>query len=273
MTELHRSAPLFALEYHDVVEAGDFDASGFPGPAAASYKLPAPLFAAHLDVLGRSPAQVLNDIRSLPSASPARHCALTFDDGGSSALHVIADLLEAHQWRGHFFITTDRIGTAGFLSAPEIAELSRRGHVVGSHSRTHPVRFSHLAEVAQRAEWRDSRAALEDITGAPVDVASVPGGYFDRAVARVAAECGIRWLFTSEPSHRTWLTGECHVIGRYTLRRANAASAVQDLVGRSPLARSSQWLIWNLKKLAKVAAGDSYLRLRALLLGSDQPRA
>jgi hypothetical protein len=48
---------------------------------------------------------------------------------------------------------------------------------------------------------------------------------------------------------------------------------VEGLVGQSPLARSSQWLAWNLKKAAKAAAGDSYLRLRALLLGSDQPRA
>lgn len=273
MTELDRSMPLFALEYHDVVEVDDFNTSGFPGPAAASYKLPAPLFSAHLDALGHAPVQMLNDVRSPPGASPARRCALTFDDGGSSALRVIADLLEARSWRGHFFVTTDRIGTAGFLSAPEIAELSQRGHVVGSHSRTHPVRYSQLTEAAQRAEWRDSRATLEDITGAQIDVASVPGGYFDRSVARVAAESGIRWLFSSEPSHRVWLSGECHVIGRYTLRRSSPASMVEGLVGRSPVARSSQWLAWNLKKLAKVAAGDSYLRLRALLLGSDQPRA
>jgi len=31
---------------------------------------------------------------------------LTFDDGGESAATCIADLLEKHGWRGHFFVTT-----------------------------------------------------------------------------------------------------------------------------------------------------------------------
>src|SRR6185503_267107 len=197
---LDRPTRLFALEYHDVVEGDDFDVSGFAGLAAASYKLPAPLFVAHLEALARADATVLNDVRQLHDKPPARPCTLTFDDGGTSALRVIADLLESRNWRGHFFVTTDRIGTAGFLTAAELAELSRRGHVLGSHSRTHPLRFSHLTIAAQGAEWRDSRAALENIIGTTVDVASVPGGYFDQAVARVAAESGIRWLFTSEPS-------------------------------------------------------------------------
>jgi hypothetical protein len=40
---------------------------------------------------------------------------LTFDDGGASALHPTADLLERRGWSGHFFVTTRRIGTPGFL--------------------------------------------------------------------------------------------------------------------------------------------------------------
>ena len=273
MTAPDRPARVFALEYHDVVASDDFDSSGFPGPAAATYKLPALLFAEHLEALAGTNAEMLNDVRSLSGRSSAPRFALTFDDGGRSAVRVIADMLEARGWRGHFFVTTDRIGSPGFLTEPEVAELSRRGHVVGSHSRTHPTRFAQLTEAAQRAEWSESRSRLEGIVGAPVEVASVPGGYFDRTVARVASESGIRWLFTSEPSARIWSAGSCHVIGRYTLRRSSPARAAGDLVGTSPAARASQWLIWNLKKAAKVAAGDSYLRVRAVLLGSGQPRA
>src|SRR6185437_9067657 len=36
------------LEYHDVITGEDFDASGFPGAAAASYKLTVPSFDAHM---------------------------------------------------------------------------------------------------------------------------------------------------------------------------------------------------------------------------------
>ena len=41
----------------------------------------------------------------------------------------VADELEQMGWRGHFFITSDWIGRRGFLTAGQIRELRRRGHV------------------------------------------------------------------------------------------------------------------------------------------------
>ena len=67
---------------------------------------------------------------------------ITFDDGGVSALQTTADLLEKYGWRGVFFVTTDRIGTPTFLNADHVRELHRRGHVIGSHSCSHPERMS-----------------------------------------------------------------------------------------------------------------------------------
>ena len=43
-----------ALMYHDIVAPGDDDASGFPGAAAAHYKLDVDAFARHLDALAAS---------------------------------------------------------------------------------------------------------------------------------------------------------------------------------------------------------------------------
>ena len=40
-----------AILYHDVVEPGGDDASGFPGPGAARYKLTRSEFAGHLEAL------------------------------------------------------------------------------------------------------------------------------------------------------------------------------------------------------------------------------
>src|SRR5450759_1307418 len=115
-----------AIMYHDVVENGDFESSGFSGVAAHVYKLRREEFVRHLDAIARATARV-STVRKLEG----RPVLLTFDDGGVSFHHPIADLLESHGWRGHFFITTDRIGTPGFLTEAQLRELDRRGHIIG----------------------------------------------------------------------------------------------------------------------------------------------
>ncbi|HEU5050835.1 MAG TPA: polysaccharide deacetylase family protein [Gemmatimonadales bacterium] len=257
-----------ALEYHDIVR-GDPEASGFPGGAAATYKLGAEAFAAHLEAIARRGVTIVAADRPWPThAVPV---ALTFDDGGVSAATESAPALERHGWPGHFFVTTGRIGTAGFLAPADISSLRRAGHVIGSHSCTHPVRFAALTREAMLEEWRVSRATLEDILGEEVRVASVPGGYFSRAVAETADAAGLRTLFTSEPTSRTHRVGDCTVIGRYTLRRASPAAAAAALAAGEPLACLRQWAIWNAKKIVKAAGAPVYLAVRERLLERRTP--
>ncbi len=45
--------PTSVSMYHDVVDAGGADANGFPGAAAATYKVEAALFERHLDAIER----------------------------------------------------------------------------------------------------------------------------------------------------------------------------------------------------------------------------
>ena len=260
--------PVVALEYHDVIAGPDWNASGFPGNSAGSYKMSVDLFDAHLRAVANAGQEAGADIRNLVSSTrEARDIVFTFDDGGSSALHVIADRLDGRGWRGHFLITTGRIGTPGFLSAADVTELHRRGHVIGSHSETHPARMSQLTRTEQRNEWTRSCQQLEDLLGSRVEVASVPGGYFDRATAESAAAAGVRWLFTSEPETTIAVVDGCSVFGRFTLRRTSPARVVQALVGRWPHARTAEWMKWSAKKLAKRTAGKTYLRIRAALFG------
>src|SRR5947207_44718 len=126
-----------SLLYHDVVAVGDSEASGFPGPGAARYKLAVEQFRAHLDAISQA-------VTAPPAidATADGEWMLTFDDGGVSALHPTADLLEERGWRGHFFVTTDYIGRSGFLDAAQLRELCRRGHTIGSHSCSHPRQIS-----------------------------------------------------------------------------------------------------------------------------------
>jgi peptidoglycan/xylan/chitin deacetylase (PgdA/CDA1 family) len=248
-----------ALMYHDVVEPGQADASGFPGGAAAHYKLDTDTFAMHLGALGHS------GLRFGAVTDATLHAQygglLTFDDGGVSAV-TIADMLEARGMRGHFLITTGRIGEPGFVSADQLRALHAAGHVVGSHSHTHPAEISRLDAAALAEEWNRSVAGLTEILGAPVTVASVPGGFHSRAVAQAAAAAGIRHLFTSEPTLRTHVVDGCVVLGRYTLWRGMPAQRAVALALGREFARPRQWLTWNLKKPLKRWARPAYRLLR-----------
>ena len=133
-----------ALMYHDVIPAGHEESSGFAGADAARYKLTPEQFDAHLHAIrarvARAPgtsvmlattsfplaggfgrARSGADVRTAPVSTPLM---LTFDDGGRSASRI-ADALERHGWRGHFFVTSSRIDGPGFLQCGTIRDLRR----------------------------------------------------------------------------------------------------------------------------------------------------
>ena len=175
------------LLYHDVVD-GDDNASGFPGAGAAQYKLDLRDFISHLDALAETkvPLAMLSSVTEDTAAKypDGDGFLLTFDDGGVSAATSIADSLERLHWRAHFFVTTDYIGVAGFMTASQIRELDRCRHVIGSHSCSHPSRMSACTSSQLLGEWSRSIATLSDILGKAVTVASVPGGYYSPRVAQ-----------------------------------------------------------------------------------------
>ena len=240
-----------AIMYHDVVEGGDFASSGFPGEGAHVYKLRREDFELHLDAI---------------AAATTHDVLLTFDDGGVSFHTPIAGLLEARGWRGYFFITTDRIGTPGFLSEEQLRELHRRGHVIGSHSCSHPTRMAALTRAALDREWRQSLERLSQILNRKVTAASVPGGYYSREVGESAAAAGIETLFTSEPTSKVSRLNGCRVIGRYVVQRGMAP----EWSGGFAAGRASQCLrqaaLWKAKRIAKSLGGASYLYLRRAIL-------
>src|SRR6266853_137198 len=253
-----------SLMYHDVVEGDDPDSSGFPGGAAALYKLPRAAFERHLEAL--SAAGGRPQVAAAEGWDCGQRLFLTFDDGGVSASSVIAPLLDKYQWRGHFFMTTNCIGRQGFLTADQLRELARQGHVIGTHSSSHPTVMSALSRSELLAEWSTSRARLEDILGARVEVASVPGGYYSSAVGETAAEAGIRILFYSHPTVQAHRAAGCWVLGRYHLQRHMSAETAAGFAVSRWAPRFRQALLWNCKKAAKTVAGGAYLKLWRTLL-------
>lgn len=263
------------LEYHDVVPGDAWESSGFGGPSANSYKVSVATFDAHLAVVQRAGVSLVDDVHVLgdlarPGGAREAPILITFDDGGVGAM-AAADALERHDWRGHFFMATSCVGERGFLTPTLLRELASRGHVIGSHSHSHPLQIGRLPADAVAGEWRESVDRLQQLLGAAVDVASVPGGYYRPFVAAAAGSAGIRWLFTSEPVVGVQQVAGVHVLGRFTIRSTTPPSHVRSLLGSPSAARLSQWLQWNAKKLLKRAAGDAYLRLRSSLFGDTAP--
>ena len=246
--------------YHDVVTEGREDDSGFPGRDAALYKVAI----ARFDQQVRAIADRVAGMNPLP--------CFTFDDGGVSAMEA-AKILERYGFHGLFFVTTNYIGTPGFLDAAQIREVHARGHAIGSHSCSHPLRMGHCGRARLLDEWARSRSALEAILGSEVRSASVPGGDFAPAVAEAAARAGITHLFTSEPT-----TGVRHAFGlvlhgRFTIQRWTTTDTVCGLASGAWLPRAKQTMVWNAKKLTKRIGGEAYLKMRKLLLRhGDQVR-
>jgi peptidoglycan/xylan/chitin deacetylase (PgdA/CDA1 family) len=235
-----------SLLFHDVFVAGPHE-SGFQSPAADRYKLSIVDFDAQLD--------------GIASIRPTRPFVITVDDGGVSYYTLVADRLEARGWRGHCFVPTDAIGCRGFLDGAQIRDLDARGHVIGSHSASHPARLSACSHEEICREWSRSRQALEDLLGHAVVAASVPGGYYSRRVARAAHDAGLQLLFTSEPATRSHHECGTEIRGRFTVRRGHPPDAARRLLLPAPWARFSAWTSWNAKGLVKPLLGSSYIRV------------
>jgi hypothetical protein len=131
--------------------------------------------------------------------------------------------------------------------------------------------MSSLTPQALREEWTKSVLILSDILGEQVDVASIPGGYYSRAVARTAAASGIRLLFTSEPTTRLRDVDGCLVIGRYAVVQGMSPRAVAAIASGRISPRVLQTLLWNVKKTAKFIGGENYLKLRRWIIARGMP--
>ena len=247
------------LIYHDVAEPAEADGVGFPGRLAGRYKHTPDVFERHLDAIAATG-------RRVGLLDAGADVALTFDDGGASAPDI-AERLERRGWRGYFLVTTARIDTPGFVTRAQVRELVERGHVVGSHSHTHPTYMGRLTPAELRTEWAESRDRLAEILGRPPSTAAVPGGFLSRQVVEEAARAGYSVLMTSQPTVRARRRHGMTVHGRYTIW-SNTPPATAAAYARSGLAaRARLWTEWQLKSAAKRISPRAYDRLRRVRAG------
>jgi peptidoglycan/xylan/chitin deacetylase (PgdA/CDA1 family) len=241
------SVEVASFTFHEVTD--DVTSSGFQRDSALPYKHSTRGFTAHLDAIARA-GRTPKRISDIDLQKSARHLVLTFDDGGSSALRA-GEMLERRGWRGHFLVTTGKLGSRTFLDAAGVRALHDAGHVIGSHSHSHPNIFPDLSPAQMDEEWRVSCDRLSQIVGAPCRLASVPGGDLSRAALQSAHRNGLKWLFTSEPELEPRQVGDCWILGRICARRDTSSQDVQAWAefrgwGRARIVRRSKVLLRTL---------------------------
>ncbi len=101
------------------------------------------------------------------------------------------------------------------------------------------------------AQWRTSCSLLADILGAPVTVASVPGGDMNRRTVAMAAKAGIEYLFTSEITLSPWQSGGITCFGRVCLMNHEPLQGLERLLrfqgyGRRRAIRAGKQLVKKL---------------------------
>lgn len=239
--------PEVVLMYHDIVTAND-KSSGFQNDSAFPYKVEENVFEEHVKAL------------------QCKDVVFTFDDGGASFYTKAAPILEKYGFRGVFFISTKYIGTSGFLTEGQIKELAERGHIIGSHSHTHPKVFSDLKTNEIKEEWEQSYATLNSILGGNGLTASLPNGRSSKEVLNYAFAAGFTVVYTSEPTVMIRQINNNKVIGRYVIMEHMSTQKVVKIV-TSKMTRLKLYVKWRLVVLARTILGSLYGVLKAKLLG------
>lgn len=168
-------------------------------------------FSTHLTILREQGYHILPLSDALKSPSPYRKVAvLTFDDGRAGAFMYGNRILDGVGVSACFYISPIfidgnppvRESYSRFMDWSQIRTLHECGHLIGSHSMTHPD-FSSLSESHQFNEMTRSRVAIAKSIGVSQNLVShfaLPDGAANDSIQKMAADAGYESLVTTESS-------------------------------------------------------------------------
>jgi len=131
---------------------------------------------------------------------PAGLAAITFDDGMRNNHEVALPILRELEIPATVYVTIGFIdgaspwigadGDGAMMSAEQLRELAQAGWELGAHTMTHPD-MAALDYDACLKEISDSRVALEELTGTPVETFAYPFGSYGPAALAAARDSGM----------------------------------------------------------------------------------
>ena len=185
------------LMYHSV--GLEQNSTTVDGDTLGIYSMTLAQFTAQIDAIQAVCASTGISIDAFGSAKNDS-LSITFDDGYTDALTVIAPLLCARQIPFHVFMSSARMNGTDrkYLSPAQVVELSNMpGVTIGAHGATHRSLTS-LSSSELAAELQASKVDLEAVLQKPVTTMSYPFGHVDESVRKAAHETGFTFAATSK---------------------------------------------------------------------------
>jgi len=161
----------------------------------------------------------------------------SFDDGGVLDLKV-ADILEKYGLFATFYIIVDKIGKEGFLTWEQVRELEKRGHIIGSHTVTHPSDLKVLYDEPLHYEIQNSKDMIEAVLGHSISKFCYPRGRYDDRVKAFVAKVGyVEARVTGKPGisvikDKLAIPGTIHIFDRYEYGQQTVVEFAKSTIDR-----------------------------------------
>jgi peptidoglycan/xylan/chitin deacetylase (PgdA/CDA1 family) len=211
------------LMYHELDEPGRRLCQAEPG--YVRYVVRSSEFRAQMDFIknrGWRGVSVSQALQHRPES-----VAITFDDGCETDLVCAAPTLQRFGFGATFYVTAAFLGKPGYLTQPQLRELSGLGFEIGCHSMTHAY-LTDLDENGIYREVAEAKSQLEQIVSQPVEHFSCPGGRHNQRVSEVARQAGYRTVATSRIQANS-ASSNPFALGRVAVMRGTSLAAFADL--------------------------------------------
>jgi peptidoglycan/xylan/chitin deacetylase (PgdA/CDA1 family) len=250
------------LMYHELSLPGR--AMCHAGPGYARYVVAASDFRQHMQSFAESGWICRNLSQSLESFDTNSIC-ITFDDGCETDLLCAAPVLKKFGQAATFYITVTFLNQPGYLTQAQVRSLRTAEFEIGCHSMTHAY-LTDIDEARLRVETAEAKDRLEQITGAPVEHFSCPGGRWDRRVLEAVKSAGFSSMTTSRTGLNLASTDPFALNRIAVLQGSSAEQLIRTCRGQG--LRLAQWKESARDAAKRVLGNSAYDTLRKLVLGS-----
>ncbi|GGA13451.1 hypothetical protein GCM10008018_67940 [Paenibacillus marchantiophytorum] len=138
--------------------------------------------------------------KELPS--PQKPVLLTFDDGYADNAEAALPILRQHGFPATLFLSPGAVGQPGYVSWPQVQELSAAGWDIEPHGMTHP-HLPQLTKKQQREEITESRRWIEQKLGKRAAAFAYPYGEYNADTLKILRDAGFQWGFTTQEGWAT----------------------------------------------------------------------